>query len=298
MKPIDLKLSRDSEKAEPQDFLALLKPGVMMLVVYTAFVAALVAPGQMHPYELILAIFSVALGSGAAGAINMWYDRDIDCVMKRTQNRPIPEGKIAPHDALSFGVILSIASIILMGLTTNWLASAILLGSILFYVFIYTVWLKRLTPQNIVIGGAAGAFPPMIGWAATTGEISLQSVVMFMVIFLWTPPHFWALALYRNEDYKTAEVPMLPVVSGVRATKKQIVLYSVFLVLSTLSPYFLGFQGIVYFVVASTLGAIFLYYAVRLAMSSEGKYAMRLFGFSILYLFLLFSSMLVDCWIG
>src|SRR5205085_125823 len=236
--------------ARVRDYVALLKPRVMSLVVFTGLVGLLIAPAHIHPFESFLAVLAIALGSGAAGAINMWYERDLDALMKRTANRPLPAGRVAPDDALGLGVLLSIFSVLLMALAANFVAAALLAAAILFYVFVYTIWLKRRTPQNIVIGGAAGAFPPMIGWAAATGEVSLVGVALFMLIFLWTPPHFWALALYRSDDYRRAGVPMLPVVAGARATKRQMLLYTLLLVPVALSPTLLGAVGWLYGAVA------------------------------------------------
>src|SRR5947207_14256827 len=222
--------------ARVRDYVALLKPRVMSLVVFTGLVGLLIAPAHIHPFESFLAVLAIALGSGAAGAINMWYERDLDALMKRTANRPLPAGRVAPDDAAGLGVLLSIFAVLLMALATNFVAAALLVAAILFYVFVYTIWLKRRTPQNIVIGGAAGAFPPMIGWAAATGDVSAVGIALFLLIFLWTPPHFWALALYRSEDYRRAEVPMLPVVAGPRETKRQIQIYTVILLPVTLAP--------------------------------------------------------------
>src|SRR5205809_3643131 len=232
--------------ARVRDYIDLLKPRVMSLVVFTGLVGVLIAPAHIHPFEAALAVLAIALGSGAAGAINMWYERDIDALMARTRNRPLPAGRVAPDDALGLGVLLSIFSVLLMALATNFVAAALLVAAILFYVFIYTVWLKRRTPQNIVIGGAAGAFPPMIGWAAATGEVSWVGVALFMLIFLWTPPHFWALALYRSDDYRRAGVPMLPVVAGPRKTKQQMLVYTFVLMPVALAPTLLGSVGWLY----------------------------------------------------
>jgi protoheme IX farnesyltransferase len=241
-----------------------------------------------------VAVLCIAVGAGAAGAINMWYDRDIDAIMTRTRDRPIPAGRMAPGNALGFGVVLAVGSVAIMGLALNWRAAALLALSIAFYVFVYTIWLKRRTPQNIVIGGAAGAFPPMIGWAAATGDISLASVALFAIIFMWTPPHFWALALYRSGDYQRAGVPMLPVVSGARETKRQILLYSVLLAPLTLAPYALGIAGMAYLAAAVALNALFLYRAVRVWFDATERSARQLFGLSIVYLFLLFLALIGD----
>src|SRR5215475_8806031 len=215
--------------ARVKDYVDLLKPRVMSLVVFTGLVGVLIAPAHIHPFEAFLAVLAIALGSGAAGAINMWYERDIDALMARTADRPLPAGRVAPDDALGLGVLLSIFSVLLMAVSTNFVAALLLIAAILFYVFVYTVWLKRRTPQNIVIGGAAGAFPPMIGWAAVTGDVSATPIALFLLIFLWTPPHFWALALYCSDDYRRAGVPMLPVVAGARETKRQMLAYTLLL---------------------------------------------------------------------
>ena len=276
------------------DYVALLKPRVMSLVVFTGFVGMFLAPGHLHPLLAGIAVFCIALGAGASGAINMWYDRDIDTVMQRTATRPLPMGRIAPDDALAFGILLSIASVALMGLAVNLAAAALLALTIAFYVFVYTMWLKRRTPQNIVIGGAAGAFPPMIGWAAVTGDVGLPSIALFLLIFMWTPPHFWALALYRSADYAKAGVPMLPVVAGERATKIQMLVYAVLLLPVSLAPTLLGVVGWLYGASAAVLSVVFIGFAVRVLRSTAMKPAKQMFGFSILYLFLLFALMLAD----
>ena len=283
------------------DFVALLKPRVMTLVVFSGAVGLFVAPGTLHPLLAMVAILCIAVGSGAAGAINMWYERDIDAIMTRTANRPLPAGRIAPGDALGFAVTLAVGSVVLMGFATNWAAAGLLALAILFYVFVYTVWLKRRTPQNIVIGGAAGAFPPIIGWAAVTGDVSLMSVALFAIIFFWTPPHFWALALYRTGDYARAGIPMMPVVAGRVSTKRQMLAYTVFLVLVSLSPYALGGSGIIYAAGALFLGLAFVAHAVRVLWepdSAEDKASRAMFKFSILYLFLIFALLLADALIG
>jgi protoheme IX farnesyltransferase len=279
------------------DFVQLLKPRVMSLVVFTGFVGLVIAPGALHPVLAIVAILCIAVGSGAAGAINMWYDRDIDAIMERTANRPIPAGRVQPNDALVFGGLLSMFSVALLGLATNWVAAGLLASAILFYVFIYTVWLKRRTPQNIVIGGAAGAFPPLIGWAAVTGDVAAMPLVLFAIIFFWTPPHFWALALFRSGDYGRAGIPMLPVVAGRRATKVQMLVYTLLLLPLTVSPYFFGAAGLVYATGAALLGVLFIASAVRVwrELDEAGdRRARQMFGFSILYLFLLFALLLAD----
>src|SRR5476649_2294238 len=229
----------------------------MSLVVFTGFVGLYLAPGHLHPVLALVAVLCIAVGAGAAGAINMWYDRDIDAVMTRTRERPLPAGRMAPGDALGFGCVLAAASVVVMGLAVNWVAAALLAGTIAFYILIYTMWLKRRTPQNIVIGGAAGAFPPMVGWAAVTGDVSLASLALFAIIFMWTPPHFWALALYKQGDYGAAGIPMLPNVAGEPATKKQMLLYTLALWPVALAPALLGMTGIVYGGVALVLSLLF-----------------------------------------
>jgi protoheme IX farnesyltransferase len=280
-----------------RDYVALLKPRVMSLVVFTGFVGMYLAPGHINPVIAAIAILCIAMGAGASGAINMWYDQDIDRVMSRTMGRPLPKGRVSSEAALTIGVMLAVCSVTVMGLGVNLAAAALLALTILFYVFVYTVWLKRRTPQNIVIGGAAGAFPPMIGWAAVTGDVGLPSLALFAMIFMWTPPHFWALALYRSDDYQRAGVPMLPVVSGRAETKRQILLYAILLLPVTLTPYFLGVAGPIYGGLAALLGAIFVTLAVtvyREPAAARDRAARRLFAFSILYLFLLFALLIVD----
>lgn len=285
-------------EAHWRDYLDLLKPRVMSLVVFTGVAGLIAAPGSLHPVLAAVAVLCIAVAAGAAGAINMWFDRDIDAVMRRTRQRPIVRGVVRPGDALAFGIFLSFASVALMGLAVNWVAAGILAFANLFYVLIYTMWLKRSTPQNIVIGGAAGAFPPMIGWAAVTGDVSLTSVALFAVIFFWTPPHFWALALWRSDDYREAGVPMLPVVSGVPETKRQIVLYSLLLLPLSMVPAFTGGLGWVYGTVAALCGGVFLLKAVQVwredGESADWRAAKRLFGFSIVYLFALFAAVIAD----
>ena len=284
------------------DYVQLLKPRVMSLVVFTGLAGMMIAPtggdGALHPILAFTALLCIAVGSGAAGAINMWYDRDIDAIMERTKSRPLPAGRMASGEALGFGITLSVFSVLVMGLAVNATAAILLASAILFYVFIYTIGLKRRTPQNIVIGGAAGAFPPVIGWASVTGNIGLPPIILFLLIFLWTPPHFWALALYRAQDYARAGVPMLPVVAGRNATKLQIMIYSILLVIVSFLPFILGFAGYGYLVVAMGLGAIFLLGAARLwATQNEAKtmnYAKSLFAFSILYLFVLMAAIMVN----
>jgi protoheme IX farnesyltransferase len=284
--------------AEVADFLALMKPRVMSLVVFTALVGLLLAPGHLHPVLGFAALVCIAVGAGAAGALNMWYDADIDAVMTRTCRRPIPLGRVLPGEALGFGASLAVGSVLMLGLAANWLAAGLLAFTIFFYVAIYTVWLKRSTPQNIVIGGAAGAFPPMIGWAAATGGVGLEAVLLFLIIFLWTPPHFWALSLLRSGDYARAGIPMLPVVAGRRETKRQILLYTALLVPVSLAPWLVGYAGPVYGVAAAIAGALLAVLACRVWAAAEGRpielASRRLFGFSILYLFALFAALLVD----
>lgn len=282
------------KESRVRDFFALLKPRVMSLVVFTGFCGVLLAPGEIHPFIGFIAVLCIALGSGASGAINMWYDRDIDAHMQRTCRRPIPTGNITPLDALGFGISVAVGSVILMALAVNLASAALLAAAILFYVFVYTMWLKRRTPQNIVIGGAAGAFPPMIGWAAVTGNVSVESLILFAIIFMWTPPHFWALSLYRHDDYAKVGVPMLPVVAGNFATRKHILVYTFLLVATTLLPNVVGMSGWVYGVGAGLLGALFLYYVVGLYKNYSEKLAKKTFGFSILYLFLIYICLVAD----
>ncbi|MAZ02963.1 MAG: protoheme IX farnesyltransferase [Sneathiella sp.] len=274
------------------DYFALLKPRVMSLVVFTGVVGLVVAPGTLHPVLAITALLCIAIGAGASGAINMWFDADIDAVMERTQERPIPAGRVSANEALAFGTVLSVASVVLMGLAVNYVAAALLALTIAFYVFIYTMWLKRRTPQNIVIGGAAGAFPPMIGWAAVTGDVSAESLVLFAIIFMWTPPHFWALSLWRDIDYAKAGVPMLPVVAGRDVTRRQIVLYSALLFPIAVMPYVLGYAGVFYGAAAALLSGLFLVMALKVWRKKDEESAKQLFAFSLLYLFLIFATLL------
>ena len=276
------------------DYFALLKPRVMSLVVFTGFAGLVAAPGALHPLLAAVAVLCIAVGAGAAGASNMWYDRDIDAVMQRTRHRPIPAGRVAPEEALAFGVTLSLFSVMLMGIAVNWTAAALLALATGFYVFVYTIWLKRRTPHNIVIGGAAGAFPPMIGWAAVTGAVSVESIALFLIIFMWTPPHFWALALYRQGDYAKAGVPMLPVVAGKEETRRQILIYTALLVPLSLAPVALGMAGVIYGTVAAAMGGTFLWLALRVRRARDDASARRMFGFSILYLFALFAALIAE----
>ncbi|AWV21808.1 Protoheme IX farnesyltransferase [Roseomonas mucosa] len=289
--------------SEIRDWFALLKPRVMTLVVFTGFIGMLVAPGSINPLLGSVAVLCIAVGAGAAGAINMWYDRDIDAVMRRTANRPIPAGRIRAEEALAFGVVLAIASVVVMGLATNWMAAGWLAGSILFYVFVYTMWLKRRTPQNIVIGGAAGAFPPVIGWAAVTGSVDLLPLLLFAIVFAWTPPHFWSLSLWAHGDYQRAGVPMLPVVAGAKETRRQIMLYTLVLFPLAVSPWPLGLAGPVYGVAAVLLGLGFVFCAWKVLRDDQDPQgrsltkdapAKRCFRFSLLHLALLFAALAAD----
>jgi protoheme IX farnesyltransferase len=287
-------IDRLVEDARVADYVAILKPRVMSLVVFTGIVGLALAPGHLHPVLAVVAVLCIAVGAGAAGAINMWYDRDIDRVMRRTAGRPLPAGRMAPGEALGFGVVLGVGAVVTMGLAVNMVAAELLALTILFYVFVYTIWLKRRTPQNIVIGGAAGAFPPMIGWAAVTGQIDWGAIALFGIIFFWTPPHFWALSLYRANDYAAAGVPMLPVVAGVRETKRQMLLYTLVLWPMALLPWLLGIAGAFYAVLAFILSAVFTFQAIRVCRDDGESRAREMFAFSLLYLFLVFSLLLVD----
>jgi protoheme IX farnesyltransferase len=283
-----------SPDADVQDYLALLKPRVMSLVVFTGLCGLLMAPGHLHPVLAFSAILAIAVGAGAAGCLNMWWDRDIDAIMGRTQKRPLPQGRVDPDSALAFGVILSISSVLTMGVSIHWLAATLLAITILFYVLIYTMWLKRWTPHNIVIGGVSGALPPVIGWSAVTGTVPLEAWVLFGIIFLWTPPHFWALSLYSHKDYARANVPMLPVTSGIGATKRQILFYTVLLVALSLVLPIIGMATWAYGCLASALGIGFLILAWRVKREDSRKPAIQLFVYSILYLFILFLGMTLD----
>jgi len=278
------------------DYIALMKPRVMSLVVFTALVGLAVAPGSLHPVATFTALLCIAVGAGAAGALNMWYDADVDALMTRTARRPVPMGRVRPGEALAFGLTLGSFAVVVLGLLVNWVAAALLAFTIFFYVVIYTIWLKRSTPQNIVIGGAAGAFPPMIGWAAVTGSLSLEPVLLFLIIFFWTPPHFWALALYRTEDYARARIPMLPVVSGDASTRRQIMLYTLVLVPLGVAPWAFGYTGALYGVTALVNGAIMVMLGWQVFRESRPaeRASRNLFAFSILYLFLLFAVLLVE----
>jgi len=276
------------------EYLEILKPRVMALVVFTGLVGLSLAPGHLHPVLAAVAVLCIAVGAGSAGAINMWYDRDIDALMRRTARRPLPTGRMMPGEALGFGVVLGVGAVVVMGLALNSVAAALLAMTILFYVFVYTIWLKRRTPQNIVIGGAAGAFPPIIGWAAATGEIAWGAIALFAIIFFWTPPHFWALSLSRTDEYAAAGVPMLPVVSGLYETKRQILLYTLVLWPVTVAPWLLGVAGDLYAAGTLLLNAIFTVTAVQVCRDDADRSARRMFAFSLLYLFLIFSMLLMD----
>jgi len=285
------------------DWIALLKPRVVMLVAFTGWIGMLIAPGTLHPVLAATAILCITVAAGAAGAINMWYDRDIDLVMRRTRNRPIPAGRILPGEALGFGVFLAVASVLVMALATNLLAAAVLAASIGFYVFIYTMWLKRRTAQNIVIGGAAGAFPPVIGWVAVTGGLDTLPLLLFAIVFFWTPPHFWALSLWAHDDYARAGVPMLPVVAGARETRRQIIIYTIVLVAVSLAPWALGLAGPIYGAAALALGIGFLACSWRVLRDTQDASgvsqtndapARHAFKFSIAYLFMLFAAIAAD----
>jgi heme o synthase len=277
------------------DYIALLKPRVMSLVVFTALVGLLIAPGHLHPVIAFTALLCIAIGAGAAGALNMWYDADIDARMERTAGRPIPQGRVTPGEAAGFGGTLAVFSVVTLGLLVNLVAAGLLAFTILFYVVIYTMWLKRSTPQNIVIGGAAGALPPIIGWAAVTGGFAIEPTLLFLIIFFWTPPHFWALSLYRTEDYARAGIPMLPVVAGEAATRRQIVIYTLILAPLGVTPWLLGYASALYGIAAVAAGATMIALALRVHGEKTGYTASKqLFAFSILYLFLLFAVLLVD----
>jgi protoheme IX farnesyltransferase len=283
------------------DYIAILKPRVMSLVVFTGFVGLFLAPGHLHPVLAAVAVLCIAVGAGASGAINMWYDRDIDAVMRRTAGRPLPAGRMQPGEALGFGIVLAVGSVVVMGLAVNWVAAQLLALTIGFYVFIYTMWLKRRTPQNIVIGGAAGALPPIVGWAAVTGDVGWGAVALFAIIFFWTPPHFWALSLYRSGEYAAAGVPMLPVVAGKRETRRQMLLYTLMLWPAALAPFLLGMSGPLYAVTAGALSILFTGTALlvwRESGETGERRARHMFHFSLLYLFLIFAALLADRIVG
>jgi heme o synthase len=289
----------DASVAGVGDYFELMKPRVMSLVVFTALVGLVVARGHIHPLIGFTALLCITIGAGAAGALNMWYDADIDARMARTAGRPIPRGRIKPGEAAGFGFTLATFAVVTLGLLVNVVAAALLAFTIFFYVVIYTIWLKRSTPQNIVIGGAAGALPPMIGWAAATGGLTIEPIVLFLIIFFWTPPHFWALSLYRSDDYARAGIPMLPVVAGERVTRRQILLYTLVLTPLGVAPWLLGYAGAAYGAVAVLLGAVMIVLALRVHGERHGYAASKqLFAFSILYLFLLFAMLLIDAMSG
>lgn len=288
--------------AEPRrgvgDYVALLKPRLMSLSVFTALVGLVAAPGTLHPVLALIALVAIAFGAGASGALNMWYDADIDAVMSRTASRPVPAGSVSAQEALSFGLVLSVLSVLTLGLLVNWVAAALLAFTIFFYAVVYTMWLKRSTPQNIVIGGAAGAFPPMIGWACVTGTVSWESAILFAIIFVWTPPHFWALALWKMRDYDDAHVPMMPNVAGEASTRNQMLAYSVVLAPLSAAPAIAGFASLTYGIVALGLGLVFLWLTFRVwkVAGADDKLLAekRLFGFSIFYLFAIFAALMMD----
>jgi heme o synthase len=291
-------LSPRISEAGVADYVALLKPRVMSLVVFTALVGLMIAPVHVHPVLAFTSILCIAVGAGASGALNMWYEADIDALMSRTANRPIPRGRITPPEAAAFGMTLAFFSVMTLGILVNWVAGALLAFTIFFYVVIYTMALKRWTAQNIVIGGAAGALPPVVAWAAATGSLSIEPLLLFLIIFFWTPPHFWALALFRSDDYARAGVPMLPVTAGPDATRLQILLYTIVLVAVALAPWPLGYFDAVYGVVSLVLGAAMLWLSIDVYRFREGREAgratRRLFAFSILYLFALFATLLLE----
>ena len=294
---IDAKQPRLADAGSAADFISLMKPRVMSLVVFTALIGLVMAPVSLHPVVAVSAVILIAIGAGAAAALNMWYDADIDAVMTRTKTRPVPAGRIDQEEALIFGLWLSGLSVLSMAVLINYTSAALLAFTIFFYAVIYTILLKRRTAQNIVIGGAAGAFPPVIGWVAATGSFSIEPLLFFLIIFIWTPPHFWALALVKNDDYSAANIPMLPVTRGAEATVRQIMLYSVLLAGAVMLPYILGFAGILYGVGASVASAIFVGLSILLIMSSReqrDRIASMLFGYSIFYLFIVFALLPAD----
>ncbi len=286
-----------AEGGEVGDYVALLKPRVMSLVIFTALVGMLCAPVTPHPVIALASLLAIAVGAGAAGALNMWYDADIDRIMSRTRSRPIPAGRVSPDEAFSFGMTLAVGSVLVLGLAANWLAAGLLAFTIFFYAVVYTAWLKRRTPHNIVIGGLAGALPPLVAWVAVTGSFALGPIVLVAIIFMWTPPHFWALALVRSGDYQRAGVPMLPVVAGRAATRRQILIYSLILAPLGVVPAAIGLGGVLYLGVSVVLGAVFVSLAIRLSRGGEagvGPVAKQLFGFSLVYLFSLFAALLFE----
>jgi heme o synthase len=302
LRPADGAQAIEPSLAEARDYFALMKPRVMSLVVFTGFVGMMVAPGQLHPVLGIASLLCIAVGAGAAGALNMWYDADIDGVMGRTRRRPIPAGRVQPGEALAFGLTLGVGAVAVLGLVAGWFTASLLAFTIFFYVVIYTMWLKRWTAQNIVIGGAAGALPPVIGWAAVTQGVSLAPILLFLIVFFWTPPHFWALSLRRCEEYRRAGVPMLPVVAGETETKRQILAHAFLLAPIGVAPFLFGYAGPLYGIVAVGAGAMMVALALRLKTARDDNAAhaaaKRLFSFSLLYLFALFAMLLVDHWLG
>jgi heme o synthase len=291
-----------TSNAKPSDYLELLKPRVMSLVIFTALCGMLVAPGHLNPAVGLISLVAIAVGAGASGALNMVYDADIDAIMSRTRKRPIPDGRVTAAEALAFGVILSVLSVIVLSLTANWMSGLLLAGTILFYAVVYTMWLKRATPQNIVIGGAAGALPPMIGYAVATGSVSWASFVLFAIIFVWTPPHFWALALVKSDEYARAGIPMMPNVKGPDHTRVEILIYTLVLVPLGCLPWAMGLGGPIYGVVSAVSGAAMLWFAVQVFRLRDGEAAAaaakHLFGFSILYLMLLYAVLLAEHALG
>ncbi len=294
-------LDRDSftlSEASARDYFELLKPRVMSLVVFTGFAGLVLAPGSINPVLALVAILCIAVGAGASGALNMWYDADIDAVMSRTARRPIPSGRIQPGEALAFGLTLSVFSVAILGLAVNWFAAGLLAFTIFFYAVVYTMWLKRSTPQNIVIGGAAGAFPPMLGWACVTGGVSLDSTILFLIIFLWTPAHFWALALFKMRDYGSVGIPMMPNVAGERSTKNQMIAYAVLTAFVAVAPYFTGLAGGGYGIFAAVLSIIFIACSISVRRMPDGDERMvqakKMFAYSVFYLFAIFSGLLAD----
>ena len=285
-------------EAGARDFFELLKPRVMSLVVFTAFAGLVLAPGTLNPVLAAISVLCIAVGAGASGALNMWYDADIDAVMTRTAKRPIPDGRVRPSEALAFGLTLSVFSVAILGLAVNWLAAGLLAFTIFFYAVVYTMWLKRSTPQNIVIGGASGAFPPMIGWACVTGAVSIDSVILFLIIFLWTPAHFWALALFKMRDYGSVGIPMMPNVAGEKSTKNQMIAYAVLTAGAAVAPYFTGLAGLGYGIFAAVLSLVFVYFSLAVRRMPEGDEKMtqakKMFAYSVLYLFAIFSGLLAD----
>ncbi len=274
------------------DFWRLLKPRIIYLVVFTAVAGMVAAPGNIHPFLALISIICIALGSGSAGAINMWYDRDIDLLMKRTQDRPIPSGRVSAESALEFGIILGVLSVFIMAIAVNYISAALLAIGILFYVFIYTIWLKRRTPQNIVVGGVSGAFPPMIGWAAVTNSVSWESFILFLIIFMWTPPHFWALSLNKSEEYVKVSVPMFNIVYGSEKTRKRILIYSILLVLTSLLPSLFLKKVLLYLTIAILEGCVFIWYAISIIRFKSHSSQRKMFSYSISYLFSLFASII------